>query len=108
MLNQDKREISKYNPLTVKGRKLSANNVLKEMRLQKLMNELDQECTVVYKATQRNEFKRLNKIYNRLREYKVLMDAMALPTAKKLLEDLALEYYRIARPELIKIEEGEN
>ena len=108
MLSDNKREFNEYNPLTVKGRKLSANNVLKEMRLQKLMSELDQECTVVYKATQRNEFKRLNKIYHHLREYKVLMEAMALPTAKKLLEDLALEYYRLARPELIKVEEGEN
>lgn len=104
MLNNDKREINKYNPLTVKGRVLTANNTLIKLRLVKVMRELDQECTVVYKATQITEFKRLNKIYNRLREYKVLMDAMVLPTAKVLLEDLALEYYRLARPELIKVD----
>ena len=88
-------------------RRFSAK-VLKEMRLIKVMRELDQECTIVYNATQVKEFTRLNKIHNRLREYKVLMDAMPLPTAKVLLEDLALEYYQLIRPELIKIGERGN
>ena len=92
----------------LKAKRVVANDTLKEMRLIKVMRELDQECTVVYKATQIKEFKRLNKIHNRLREYKVLMDAMSLPTAKVLLEGLALEYYRLIRPELIKIDEGGN
>ena len=105
MLSEDKRGISKYNPLTVEGRSNITKEVLKENRLQKIMNELDQECTVVYKATQRKEFKRLNKIYNRLREYRALLEFISLPTAQKLIEDLALEYYRLARPELIKVEE---
>ena len=108
MLSEDKRGISKYNPLTVEGRSNITKEVLKENRLQKIMNELDQECTVVYKATQITEFKRLNKIYNHLREFKVLMNAMSLPTGQKLLEDLALEYYRLARPELIKVDKKED
>lgn len=101
---KEERGYKVYNPLTVEGRKLQANDILKQKRLINVMSELDQECTVVYKATQRKEFKRLNKIYNQLRNYKVLMEAMQLPTAKTLLEDLALEYYRLARPELIKMD----
>jgi len=87
-------------------------NINIKMRLEKMLKELDNECTVVYKAGQQKEFKALNKIYNMLRKYKVLYESLEGSVDKDILLMLIINWYELARSSLrnknVKIYVDEN